>query len=67
MLNEEQYAKQQVAQDLMYMYKLGLVDIRMREDGQWVYFATEYAKSLSDEQLNAIFEDNSLNHEEDYI
>lgn len=67
MLNEEEYAKQQVAQDLMYMYKLGLVDIRMREDGQWVYFATDYAKSLSDDQLNAIFEDTSLDHEEDYI
>lgn len=54
MHNEEEYTKEQVAQDLMYMYKAGLVDIKMREDGQWVYFATDYAKSLRDEEINEI-------------
>lgn len=54
MLNEEEQARQRVAQDLMYMYKAGLVDIKMREDGQWIYFATDYAKSLRDEELDEI-------------
>jgi DNA-binding transcriptional ArsR family regulator len=55
MLNEEESAKQQVIQDLQFMYKAGLVDIKMREDGEWIYFATEYAKGLTPEQLDEIF------------
>ena len=58
-MNDESFIKGQVDQDLMLMYKAGLVDVKMREDGQWVYFATDYAKSLSDEQLNEIFENMS--------
>jgi DNA-binding transcriptional ArsR family regulator len=58
-VNDESFIKGQVDQDLMLMYKAGLVDVKMREDGQWVYFATDYAKSLSDEQLNEIFENMS--------
>jgi hypothetical protein len=54
MLNEEESAKQQVIQDLQLMYKVGLVDVKMREDGEWIYFATEYAKSLSQDQLDVI-------------
>jgi DNA-binding transcriptional ArsR family regulator len=54
MLNEEKSAKQQVIQDLQLMYKAGLVDVKMREDGEWIYFATEYAKSLSQDQLDVI-------------
>jgi DNA-binding transcriptional ArsR family regulator len=54
MLNEEESAKQQVIQDLQLMYKAGLVDVKMREDGEWIYFATEYAKSLSQDQLDVI-------------
>jgi hypothetical protein len=59
MLNEEESAKQQVIQDLQFMYKAGLVDIKMREDGEWIYFATEYSKGLTPEQLDAIFENMS--------
>ncbi len=51
-----EYTKEQVAQDLRLMYKAGLVDIKMREDGEWIYFATEYAKSLSQEEVTAILD-----------
>ncbi len=64
MLNEEEQNRQQVQQDLVLMYKAGLIDVRMREDGQWVYFATEYSKSLSDEELNEILENLHLNYDE---
>jgi DNA-binding transcriptional ArsR family regulator len=64
MLNEEEQNRQQVQQDLMLMYKAGLIDVRMREDGQWVYFATDYSKSLSDEELNEILENLHLNYDE---
>lgn len=46
-----QYTKEDVINDLAMMVKAGLVDIRMREDGQWVYSATEMSKSLTDDQL----------------
>jgi DNA-binding transcriptional ArsR family regulator len=55
MLNEEEYTKEQINQDLYFMYKAGLVDIQMREDGEWIYTATEYAKGLTSEQLDEIF------------
>jgi DNA-binding transcriptional ArsR family regulator len=51
-----EYTKEQVAQDLRLMYKAGLVDIKMREDGEWIYFATEYAKALSQEEVTAILD-----------
>jgi DNA-binding transcriptional ArsR family regulator len=65
MLNEKDDIKQQVIEDLQLMYKAGLVDIKMREDGQWVYFATEYSKSLSDEQLNEILFNLHLDYGQD--
>lgn len=46
--------KTSLENDLMVMYKLGLIDVKLREDGQWVYFATEYSKSLTPEQLDDI-------------
>jgi hypothetical protein len=46
--------KTSLENDLMVMYKLGLIDVKIREDGQWVYFATEYSKSLTPEQLDKI-------------
>lgn len=46
-----EYTKEDVAQELAILVKAGLVDIRMREDGEWVYFPTEYSKSLTQEEL----------------
>jgi hypothetical protein len=54
-VNDETIIKEQINQDLYFMYKAGLIDIKMREDGEWVYFATEYAKGLTPEQLDKIF------------
>lgn len=45
-----------IANDLTLMVKAGLVELRMREDGEWVYHASEYSKSLTPEQLFSIIE-----------
>jgi hypothetical protein len=45
------YDKEDVVNDLYLMVKAGLVDIRIREDGEWVYSASEMSKTLTEEQL----------------
>jgi hypothetical protein len=48
------YDKEDVVNDLYLMVKAGLVDIRIREDGEWVYSASEMSKTLTEEELNEI-------------
>lgn len=50
------YDKEDVIHDLYLMVKAGLIDIRMREDGEWLYSASEMSKSLTDDQLIQIIE-----------
>jgi len=45
------YDKEDVVHDLYLMVKAGLVDIKIREDGEWVYSASEMSKTLTEEQL----------------
>ena len=54
--------KEEVANDLTLLVKAGLVDIKMREDGEWIYSASEYSKTLTEEQLMNIL-DNLEQHE----
>ena len=64
MLNEEMYTKEQIAQDLYLMVRAGLIDIKMREDGEWIYTASEYSKTLREEELNQILDDLYTNFHE---
>ena len=50
-----------IENDLLLMINANLVDISMREDGEWLYTASEYSKTLTPEQLNYII-DNLDNH-----
>jgi hypothetical protein len=45
-----------VSKDLELLVKARLVDIRMREDGEWIYSASEYSKSLTEEELTNILD-----------
>ncbi len=51
-----EYTKEEVQNDLTLMVKAGLIDIHMREDGEWIYSASEYSKTLTAEQLLEIIE-----------
>ena len=46
-----EYTKEDVAEELAILVKAGLIDIKMREDGEWLYFPTEYSKTLTQEEL----------------
>ena len=48
------YGKEDVAHDLYLMVKAGLIDIKIREDGEWIYSASEKSKSLTEEELEEI-------------
>jgi len=45
-----------VSKDLELLVKARLVDIRMREDGEWIYSASEYSKSLTEKELTNILD-----------
>jgi hypothetical protein len=49
-------SKEELTKDLAFMVKAGLLDVFMREDGQWVYVPTELGKSMTEERLTAILE-----------
>jgi len=46
----DDYTKDDLSNDLAAMVKAGLLDIRMREDGEWVYVATDRAAAMSEEE-----------------
>lgn len=46
----DDYTKDDLSKDLAAMVKAGLLDIRMREDGEWVYVVTDRAAAMSEEE-----------------
>jgi hypothetical protein len=49
MANSE-YTTDDLARDLYLMVKAGLLDVAMREDGEWVYRPSEAALSMTEEE-----------------
>lgn len=47
----EPYNRENLDTDLTLMVRAGLLELFMREDGQWVYAITDKAKKMTDEQL----------------
>jgi hypothetical protein len=48
------YDKDDLQKDLYLMVKAGLLDINMREDGQWLYSASEASRNMTEEEKMAI-------------
>jgi len=44
------YTKDDLSRDLFLMVQAGLLEVRMREDGEWVYHPSEAALAMSDEE-----------------
>jgi hypothetical protein len=60
MSNEQHYTKKDLQDDLALMVTKGLLDISMREDGEWVYSLSEKAIAMTEqEREDAINEMNS--------
>jgi hypothetical protein len=61
-----EFTKENVAKELANLVKAGLVDVSMREDGEWIYSLSEFAKTLDEQQTLEIInqidqEDNESN------
>lgn len=48
------YTKDDLSRDLFLMVQAGLLEVRMREDGEWVYQPSEAALAMSDEEKTDI-------------
>jgi hypothetical protein len=60
MSNEQQYTKKDLDNDLALMVTKGLLDISMREDGEWVYSLSDRAAAMTEqEREDAIFDMNN--------
>lgn len=46
----DEYDKDDIQRDLYLMVKAGLLDINMREDGQWLYSVSEASKNMTEEE-----------------
>jgi hypothetical protein len=63
-MEEETYSKEELQKDLYLMVKAGLLDIAMREDGEWLYKLTDTAKDMSEDEKMRLLE-NMYDSEED--
>ena len=48
--SDKHYTKNDLIDDLALMVKAGLLDVRMREDGEWLYTISDAAKDMSEEE-----------------
>ena len=46
--------KTSIENDLYLMFKAGLVEVAIREDGEWFYSVSEYSKTLTLKQIDYI-------------
>lgn len=46
----DSYNRENLEKDLTLMVKAGLLELFMREDGQWVYSVPEAIKNLTEEE-----------------
>lgn len=53
---DEKYSRDELEKDLYLMVKAGLLEVFMRDDGQWVYAVTEEAKKLTEEQTRELLD-----------
>jgi len=55
-MSSERYSREELSRDLFLMVKAGLLDMFMREDGEWVFSVSEKSKELSQEELSSVLD-----------
>jgi predicted PhzF superfamily epimerase YddE/YHI9 len=55
-MGNEEYTRDDLDRDLFLMVKAGLLDISMREDGEWVYRVNPATESMTDEEITRVLE-----------
>ena len=62
--NMREYSREDLDRDIWLMVKAGLLEYRMREDGEWVFSVTEKSKSMTDDEkeaaIHAVLEEEGL-------
>lgn len=60
-----EYSREDLNRDLYLMVKAGLLNVHMREDGEWIFSVTEESKTMTDEEraerVNKIIEEEGNN------
>lgn len=49
-MGDDEYTTDDLIEDLAMMVKAGLLEVRIREDGQWLYGVSEAAMNMTDEE-----------------
>lgn len=62
----ESYNRDDIANDLFLMVKAGLLEVHIREDGEWVYSPSQKSLAMSDEEKMTILENLSDYEDEEY-
>jgi hypothetical protein len=53
-MNPGKYNKDDLSRDLFLMVKAGLLDVSIREDGEWVYNVSDFSLQLSEDEKSDI-------------
>lgn len=56
-MEEEAYSKDDLQKDLYLMVKAGLLDIAMREDGEWLYKISDSSKDMTEYEKIRLLEE----------
>ena len=62
--------KTSIENDLYLMFKAGLVEVAIREDGEWFYSVSEYSKTLTVKQIDYILanlDNYEISNHNDYL
>lgn len=46
----DDYCREDLSKDLFLMVKAGILEVNMREDGEWVYSVSEKGRNMTDEE-----------------
>lgn len=59
MAKPDEYTKDDLMNDLNFLIKKGLIEAHL-ENGEWVYRATEFGRSATEEQVNAMLVEDEI-------
>ena len=65
MASDNQYSRDELSEDLAAMVAAGILNINIREDGEWVYSVPEHIQAMPADEREA-FLSNVLDNLDDY-
>ncbi len=65
-MENDNYSKDDLQKDLYLMVKAGLLDIVMREDGEWLYKISDSSKNMTEYEKIRLLEEICNSEENDF-